>query len=517
MTTIYLSSTYEDLKDYRSAVFEALRKAGYQVLAMEDYVATDRRPVDKCLADVARANIYVGLFAFRYGYVPPADHGNPDGLSITELEFRHAEKLGKPCLAFAVSEDVPWPPKFIDGLKGERINRLRDYLLTEKTASFFWSPHQLASLVQAAVTKQLEEIKKTETQSIKETEPSRKITWDIKRDDSPYPGLMHFTRKYSRVFFGREQEVGEILDRMRQPEGRFIIISGDSGVGKSSVVDAGILPKLEDGALPDTERCVTVRMVPGQSGEPFDAFKTALGSLVTRAGFEPDAIVKELKRSPDAITRLLPKIIAGGSDGKTLVLFLDQMEELFTAQDVEQSNQFLAVLYRAAQENTLWVIATIRSDHLQFCHRHPDMLQVLRGEGHYPLGRVEQFMMHDMIIKPANCAGLTVSDNLARRIVNDTGSESANLPLLAFVLNQLFEKRSDHELNEKIYKDLGGVGGAIGEHVKTVEEKMRQALGGKAAEFLPSIFRSLVLVNAEGLPTRRRPCWLRFQTNNAPP
>ena len=219
MTTIYLSSTYEDLKDYRSAVFEALRKAGYGVLAMEDYVATDRRPVEKCLVDVAEADIYVGLFAFRYGYVPPTEHGNPDGLSITELEFRHAEKLGKPCLAFAVSEDAPWPPKFIDGLKGERINRLRDYLLTEKTASFFSSPHQLASLVQAAVTKQLEEIKKTEAQSIKEPEPSRKITWDIKRDDSPYPGLMHFTRKYARVFFGREQEVGEFSIGCGNPRG----------------------------------------------------------------------------------------------------------------------------------------------------------------------------------------------------------------------------------------------------------------------------------------------------------
>jgi len=55
MTTIYLSSTYEDLKDYRSVVFEALRKASYDVKAMEYYVATDRRPVDECLADVPRA------------------------------------------------------------------------------------------------------------------------------------------------------------------------------------------------------------------------------------------------------------------------------------------------------------------------------------------------------------------------------------------------------------------------------------------------------------------------------
>jgi hypothetical protein len=80
MATIYLSSTYEDLKDYRRVVFELLRKSDYQVIAMEDYVATDQRPVDKCLKDVDRADLYVGLFAFRYGYVPPSHHNNPNSL-----------------------------------------------------------------------------------------------------------------------------------------------------------------------------------------------------------------------------------------------------------------------------------------------------------------------------------------------------------------------------------------------------------------------------------------------------
>lgn len=180
MTTVYLSSTYENLKDYRSAVFQALHQAGYDVKAMEDYVAADKRPVDKCLADVAQADIYVGVFAFRYGYVPPPEHGNPGALSISELEFRYAEKLKKPCLTFAVSEDASWPRKFDDTRtdkenKGERINRLREYLLTEKTTSFFSSPHELASLVQAAVTKQLEESKKYKTPTTKQPEPSLSI------------------------------------------------------------------------------------------------------------------------------------------------------------------------------------------------------------------------------------------------------------------------------------------------------------------------------------------------------
>jgi len=163
MTTIYLSSTYEDFKQYRSVVFDALRKSGHRVIAMEDYVAADQRPVDKCLKDVSDANLYIGVFAFRYGYVPPETHGNPDRLSIAELEFRAAESLKKPCLTFIVNESKAWPPMFDDARKaedkGERINRLRQYLLTEKMASSFSEPFELAALVLAAVTKCLEDNK----------------------------------------------------------------------------------------------------------------------------------------------------------------------------------------------------------------------------------------------------------------------------------------------------------------------------------------------------------------------
>lgn len=516
MAIIYLSSTYEDLKDYRSAVFEALRKAGYDVLAMEDYVATDKRPLNKCLADVGRADIYIGLFAFRYGYVPPREHGNPDGLSITELELRHAEKLQKSCLAFAVSEDAPWPPKFIDGLKGERINQLREYLLTEKMASFFSTPHQLASLVQAAVTKQLEENKKLNKPSIKEPAPSRRIVWDIEKNGSPYPGLMHFTRKYAPVFFGREVEVRDILDRMRLPEGRFIIVSGDSGIGKSSVIDAGILPRLEGNGLPDNQSCVCIRMVPSQKDRPFASMMTALGTFATTAGLRPDAIVEELERAPQTLANYIKKITKDGTDRTTLVLFLDQMEELFAARDPEESNKFLTGLYQAVQEQALWVLATIRSDRLHYCHRHREMLQVLRGLGDYPLGRVEPYMMSDMIVKPALCAGLTIPDTLVRRLLNDTGLEAANLPLLAFVLDQLFQKRSDHKLSDEVYRRLGGVSGAIAEHVKTVENKICHEIGSKALDLLPKIFHSLAIIKEEEKPTRNRPLLAEFPTELHP-
>jgi len=143
VTTIYLSSTYQDLKDYRKAVFDALRQAGYTVIAMEDYVARDDRPLQACLGDVERTDIYVGLFAFRYGYIPPAEHGNADGLSITELEYRRAASQKIPSLVFLLDEETPWSRKFDDSVTGDgaATKRLRSELAKQKMAGFFSQPH----------------------------------------------------------------------------------------------------------------------------------------------------------------------------------------------------------------------------------------------------------------------------------------------------------------------------------------------------------------------------------------
>src|SRR5438270_11134060 len=108
LAKLYLSSTYNDLKAYREAVYHTLRQMQHDVIAMEDYVATDQRPLNKCLADVADCDLYIGLFAWRYGYVP--QEGNPDHKSITEFEYRKAVEVGKSRLIFLLDEKASWPP-----------------------------------------------------------------------------------------------------------------------------------------------------------------------------------------------------------------------------------------------------------------------------------------------------------------------------------------------------------------------------------------------------------------------
>jgi WD40 repeat protein len=155
---VYLSSTFEDLKEYRAAVFTALERAGLDVARMEGYTAADERPVDLCLRDVAASDICVGIYAWRYGYVPPEHHDNPDGKSISELEYRLAEAHGLRKLVFFAHPDTKaqWPAKFKDeetgeGDRGAKLTTFRAEIGTEKTASMFRTPDELATLVLAAL------------------------------------------------------------------------------------------------------------------------------------------------------------------------------------------------------------------------------------------------------------------------------------------------------------------------------------------------------------------------------
>ncbi len=151
---VYLSGTYKDLTEHRRAAYQQLRTMHHDVIGMEDYVASDQRPVQKCLADVAESDVYLGIFGWRYGFVPPRD--NPQRRSITELEYRCAKRLNKPCLIFLSQEDAPWPITMMDsytgdGAAGKQMKELRAELVEQHVVSFFATPDQLASRTAAAI------------------------------------------------------------------------------------------------------------------------------------------------------------------------------------------------------------------------------------------------------------------------------------------------------------------------------------------------------------------------------
>lgn len=147
MTKVYLSATYGDLKECRAAVLAALTQLQVSVVGMEHYSAADQRPLERCLADVDASDIYVGVFAWRYGFVPAGQDR-----SITELEYRQAVLRGKLCLIFLIQETASWPMIHIDrGPALERVEALRTELMERHTCGFFEASSDLALKVATAV------------------------------------------------------------------------------------------------------------------------------------------------------------------------------------------------------------------------------------------------------------------------------------------------------------------------------------------------------------------------------
>jgi hypothetical protein len=240
---IYLSSTFTDLKACRIAVYHVLRQMKHDVIAMEDYVATDKRPLEKCLADVASSDLYIGIFAWRYGYIPP--EMNPEHKSITELEYRQAKQKGKSCLLFLLDNGAPWPPTEMDaitgeGKRGEFISTLRDKLAQEKLVSFIKTPEELASSVSTSVNnweKTHPTLTPSNLSSIPDLIPSERVQREerLKALIIDHSG---FIQERLESFVGREQELAAIRQHITTllPTGGYLTITGQAGQGKSSMI-----------------------------------------------------------------------------------------------------------------------------------------------------------------------------------------------------------------------------------------------------------------------------------------
>ena len=143
---VFLSSTHVDLISYRRAATEALERLGQQVGRMEVFGARPEEPVEACLQEIGDCDLFVGVYAHRYGYIP-----SDAAVSITELEFRHASAAGKPRFCFVVDEDHPWPPKMVEADPGRSKLVAFKGALTDVVNESFTTPEDLAFKIATSI------------------------------------------------------------------------------------------------------------------------------------------------------------------------------------------------------------------------------------------------------------------------------------------------------------------------------------------------------------------------------
>jgi hypothetical protein len=151
MTGVFVSSTYSDLVSYREVVQKVIRQSGGEAIGMEDFGARDERPLGECLRLIReRADIFLGIYAHRYGFIP-------DGMLDSISEYEYKEAIGKPIPVFAyiVDDDYPWTMRFVDtGKAAERLATFKSNLRKNHIVKTFKEPFELAASVAADLARQ---------------------------------------------------------------------------------------------------------------------------------------------------------------------------------------------------------------------------------------------------------------------------------------------------------------------------------------------------------------------------
>jgi HEAT repeat protein len=322
----------------------------------------------------------------------------------------------------------------------------------------------------------------------------------------PYPGLRAFSSDEAAIFFGRGRETDALVAELRKPNRRFTAVVGASGLGKSSLVYAGLLPRLAEGAIEGSADWRALCFRPGAFGDnPFLALAAALKPLLPPGDRnEPIVIADALAKTPDSICTYVDRVLASAPLSARLVLFCDQSEELLAQAAASQRESFVDLLAEATGDPRVHVVLTMREDLLIQATRYPRLAALLQT-GAFVLGAPGPASLADMIRRPAQLAGLALDEELADEILKDMGSEPGALPLVAFCLEALYRSSGTaHHLTVRAYEDLGRLQGAIRSRVAELLSPLEENEGFNQGGTLPKLFRMLVHVDAAGAVSRRR-------------
>jgi WD40 repeat protein len=344
----------------------------------------------------------------------------------------------------------------------------------------------------------------------------------------PFRGLQAYGFEHAPIYFGRDEAVAKAAEQLAgnaRAGTAFLLVSGASGSGKSSLVHAALLPRLMQPqrieGVSFTRRLV-FRL--GGGGDPLQGLVGALTRTPATEGIGLPELLSPGQNAAELAAHLRERVDkpgflfagalgriteAGRASGRLLafesaklILVIDQLEELFTTAAIGADDRrlFLRMVAGLARSGAVWVIATLRADFWHHAAEIPELLDLAQGHGRIDLTAPSPAELAEMIRKPAQAAGLGFETHeqsglgLDAVIMQDAEGAPGVLPLLSFVLDEVYAedvgKRDRRALTFATYAALGGLRGAMSKRAEDAVADLSDA----ARAAVPQVLRTLVTI-----------------------
>ncbi|MFN8413443.1 MAG: PQQ-binding-like beta-propeller repeat protein [Anaerolineales bacterium] len=315
----------------------------------------------------------------------------------------------------------------------------------------------------------------------------------------PYKGLDVFEEEDAELFFGREKLVDDLVSRVK--DSRTVFVTGPSGSGKSSLVRAGLIHALKQGAVKGSDRWLYATMKPGR--DPIGELGRVVSSLASSTNPEDEIRAKAMK--DETIFARWSEIVLREGRDKRLILFIDQFEEVFTQINNEEERvAFLNLLTHAAtvENGRVIILFSMRSDFVSNCATYPQLNAILNQQ-FVQIGAMQPEELVSAIAQPALRVGLRIDPDLIAQIINEMKGEPGALPLMQFALKDLFDSQQEKSgvpaliLND--YLQRGGIHKALERHADDSFAKLSK----NEQELARSIFSGLIEIGRGTQDTKR--------------